>query len=357
MRSQTLLRRLLIGGGVIVVLAIVAFGPMIVGRLAKSTPRPPLATAEPQSFSVVASASGTLLPAALANVSFSTAGQVSAIYVHVGGTVSKGQPLAQLNHTSQDAKLAAAEAAIAAAEQQLAAAQASGSSTQIASARSQVASANVSLVSAQQEEAATRLTAPESGTVLAVNGAIGDGVNAGSSGAPQPGNTSEGFIVIGSATSFVASAAFTQTEDVELAVGQTVTVNVDAIPGLRLPATVTSIDPSATLVNGVPSYYATMTLTSSDKRLRDGQTVTVNVVVATAKNVLAIPTQALFTNATGALQVDVWSGGSVYATTVTIGLVGSALTQITSGLQQGEQVMLTPAGASSSSSPPPSPTT
>jgi hypothetical protein len=74
---------------------------------------------------------------------------------------------------------------------------------------------------------------------------------------------------------------------------------------------------------------------------------------ASAVSVLTVPTQALFTNASGRLQVDVWYHGAPVATTVTIGLVGNTLTQITSGLQQGEQVMLSPVGQTLPSSPSP----
>jgi hypothetical protein len=78
---------------------------------------------------------------------------------------------------------------------------------------------------------------------------------------------------------------------------------------------------------------------------------------APATNVLSVPSTALFTDPNSALQVDVWSGGRAYATTVTVGLVGKNLTQITSGVQAGEQVVLSPAGQSSlPTSPAPSPT-
>lgn len=74
---------------------------------------------------------------------------------------------------------------------------------------------------------------------------------------------------------------------------------------------------------------------------------------ASATNVLSVPSTALFTGPNSALQVDVWSGGRAYATTVTIGLVGSNLTQITSGLQADEQVMLAPVGQTLPPSPSP----
>jgi hypothetical protein len=66
-----------------------------------------------------------------------------------------------------------------------------------------------------------------------------------------------------------------------------------------------------------------------------------------------VPSLALFTDAKGALQVDVWYHNSPVATTVNVGLVGNTLTQITSGLQQGQQVMLSPVGQKLPSSPSP----
>lgn len=122
------------------------------------------------------------------------------------------------------------------------------------------------------------------------------------------------------------------------------TVTVDALPGVSFPCKVSFIDTSATQVNGVPEYYAEITLTATDLRLRNGQTATANLIVASVNNVLAVPTQSLFTSANGAFQVDVWYQGRPVATTVTVGLTGTTLTQITSGLQQGQQVMLSPVG-------------
>jgi hypothetical protein len=52
----------------------------------------------------------------------------------------------------------------------------------------------------------------------------------------------------------------------------------------------------------------------------------------------------------------VWSQGQAYATTVGTSYTGNTYTQITSGLQQGEQVVVSPAGAGLSSTAAPSPT-
>jgi macrolide-specific efflux system membrane fusion protein len=165
--------------------------------------------------------------------------------------------------------------------------------------------------------------------------------------------SASGVLQVGNGTTFVFWALFSQNEDVLLASGQAATLSVDAIPGLALNAKVYSIEPSATLVGGVPEYQAEIALTQSDPRLRDGQTGSVNVTIASAKNVLSVPSTALFTGANNATQADVWSSGQAYATTVTIGLVGNNLTQITSGLLADEQVILAPAGQTLPPSPSP----
>jgi membrane fusion protein, macrolide-specific efflux system len=360
MKRQTLLRRLLIAGGVLVVLVLVVVGPILLKNLNKTTNDPvALATVAKRSFPVVASATGNLENAGLENANFVTSGQVSAIYVSVGSKVSIRQPLAKLDDTTERAKLNAAQAAYNSARAQLAQAEAGGSSAQILSAQTAVANAYVQLVTAQQAETATTLVAPEAGSVLAVNGSVGDAVSAAGQGTTVPtvgAPVANGFIVIGNPSSFVMWPPFSQTEEVQLAVGQPAAVTVSALPGLLFPATVTVVQGSATQVTGVPEYLAEITLTRTDPRLRNGQTATVDVTVTTANNVLSVPTAALFTGSNGALQVDVWSQGAAYATTVTIGLVGNTYTQITSGLQQGEQVVLSPTGPGLSSSPVPSPT-
>jgi membrane fusion protein, macrolide-specific efflux system len=355
MRRQTLLRRLLIGAGVVLAVVIVVLGPVLLSHLTKARPEPQLATAVRRSFPVVASASGALQPAQLVYLNFSTQGQVSAIYVEVGQQVSKGQLLAKLNDVGQQATLLLANAAVSAARHQLAVAQASGSSALIASAQYQLASANVLLVHARQDEAATALTAPEAGTVLEVNGAVGYGVAASGSGLSVPGATiaSGGFIAIGDGVNFVAWAAFSESDVSRLRVGQTGTVSVDALPNLSPACKITYIAPSATLIGGVPEFYVESALSGPNANFRNGYRGSVSIDVAYANNVLAVPSQAVFSSANGSTQVDVWYNKSAYATTVTIGLVGNNLTQITSGLQAGEQVVLSPAGQTLPSSPSP----
>jgi multidrug efflux pump subunit AcrA (membrane-fusion protein) len=152
--------------------------------------------------------------------------------------------------------------------------------------------------------------------------------------------TAPGVLQVGSGTTFVVRAPFSHAEDVRLEAGQAARVTVAALPGLSFSGKLSSIGTSATQVGGVPEYYAEVTLSTSDPRLRSGQTGSVTVSIAYANNLLSVPSTALFIGTKNTLQVDVWSGGRAHATAITIGLVGNNLTQITSGLQAGDQVVL-----------------
>ena len=92
-------------------------------------------------------------------------------------------------------------------------------------------------------------------------------------------------------------------------------------------------------MNGVPVFYAAIIPTGTDQRLKSGMTATVNVTVAQARNVLAVPSQAVYFGNNGAY-VSVWQGSSGIPTLVTTGLIGNQLIEITSGLTSGEQVVL-----------------
>lgn len=350
-------RQIAIAGGLVLLVAALILGPVLYSHFAgkKATP-PQLGTVEPASFPVIDTASGIVLNQNLINVSFSVAGTLAEVDVTPGAVVQKGQQLGKLDDTTQLAEVAAAQAAVSAGDQAVSAANATGNSAAIASAQSQLASAQAELTRAQQDEARTILLAPQSGTVLEVNVQVGQSVSAGSTGInsvpgssgsitdpnsiTNPGGNRAAFL-IGDPTSFEVVAPFSQSAATQLKAGQVGTVSFDALPGLTLTCKVAGVATAASLINGVPEYYAELIPDGTDPRLKTGQTSTVSVTVATATHVLSVPNQALFSLGNGQ-GVDVWQSGKAVATPVTTGLIGSTLTQITSGLNAGEQVLLTP---------------
>lgn len=349
------LRIVLVVTGLLIVLALVGFGPQLVSHFTKKPPaEPALTTAAVRSFTVQGTGNGTVEPSGVINVNFATSGQVASISVQPGDTVGRGQTLAQLDDSTQQSEIQAAQTAVASAQFVLNEARSGGfpnNPAAVAQAQQSLATAQLQLQRANADEAKTTLTAPVAGTVLQLNGVVGGSATAGPTGPqavpgssgsiinPASGSNQNAFIVIGNAAALEISATFSQQDTTNLKPRQTGTATFDAIPGLQMPVAVDDIASQASQVNGVPEFFVALSLQGTDPRLRVGMSATVSVETAHADNVLAVSSQAIYT-LDGVPHVNVWYHRRAVATAVTTGLVGSQLTQITAGLSAGQQVVL-----------------
>jgi HlyD family secretion protein len=132
---------------------------------------------------------------------------------------------------------------------------------------------------------------------------------------------------------------FNESDAASIQPNQRVDVTFDAIPDLTASGTVVSVAPQGTSIAGVISYYATIALTNTDPRMKGGQTATANVVTSETPNVLTVPSSAV-------RQVDGRSVVSVVGPSGPVdvpfqpGVVGLDRTEVVSGLQEGQQVLL-----------------
>ena len=123
--------------------------------------------------------------------------------------------------------------------------------------------------------------------------------------------------------------------------GGEASVQVDAF-GLSLPATVTHIAPTATISSGVVNYNVTVEVQSipEDTNLREGMTVTVSLIVSERQNVLLVPYAAITTEG-GQKYVQVVSpDGTTEKRAITTGITDYQFTEVTEGLSEGEQVLV-----------------
>jgi multidrug efflux pump subunit AcrA (membrane-fusion protein) len=89
---------------------------------------------------------------------------------------------------------------------------------------------------------------------------------------------------------------------------------------------------------------------SQDFQLREGLTVTVNIIVASRTNVVLVPNGAVTTQGGKSYVEVVTSSGGTEKREVTTGISDWQYTEITSGLNEGEQVEITQSTSSASSS-------
>ena len=115
------------------------------------------------------STSGTIQPATTDTLSFSAAGQVTAVDVQVGQRVTTGQTLAAMDSPSLKAQAAQAQASLAGARSQLSQDQASSaSSAQLAADQASVSAAQSQAGSANAALSGATLTSPIDGIVVTV---------------------------------------------------------------------------------------------------------------------------------------------------------------------------------------------
>ena len=126
-----------------------------------------------------------------------------------------------------------------------------------------------------------------------------------------------------------------------VAAGQTAMITLDAIPGVVINGTVKAISPQATIAAGVVTYKASVEISpEAGIQLRDGMTVRVDIVVANKINVLVVPNAAITKKGSDRVVEVALDGGKTEERVVTIGVSDATSTEILSGLQAGERVMV-----------------
>jgi macrolide-specific efflux system membrane fusion protein len=297
------------------------------------------------------SASGSVASSRTRSLDFGTSGTVESIAVESGDKVKKGRVLARLDDTAAQESLDAAQAALDAAD---------AGDTSTPSGYSQYISARNSYRAAKRAVAGTEIKAPFAGTIVAVNGSeggssggsggsasssgssggsgSGGGSGGGSSSAAATSSTGTGFIEIADPARLQIVGQFTEADVTKLKVGQAASVSFDALTGVTANGKVTVIDPQPQTSNNVVQYAVTISLSGVPKTVRLGQTASVQVTVAKVDDALAVANAAV-TTAGGRSTVKVLENGKQVVKPVEIGVKGDTLTEIKSGLNEGDQVV------------------
>jgi macrolide-specific efflux system membrane fusion protein len=325
------------------------------------------------------SAAGTISSSYTGNANFSNSGKVASINVAVGDVVAAGQKLATQDSTLATKQLLVAKANLAVAQENLTngenatttatATPSNGSSAQtvsITALQAKLDQAQLDVDNAQTALSATVLTAPGAGTVTAINGTVGQSSGTGSSGSgQQPSSTSSsgqqsstssaasassssGFIVLTNMSSLLVDTSIAEIDVSKVKVGQKSTVTINALPNAPVHATVGNVNLTPTTSGSVVSYGTQLTLTNPPDGLRPGQSASVVITVAEATNALSVPAAAVQT-AGNTSMVTVQENGQNVRRQVQVGIRGESTVQITSGLTEGDRVLMTAASPSATS--------
>jgi HlyD family secretion protein len=226
---------------------------------------------------------------------------------------------------------------------------------QIAQAQANVDQAQATFDAAQLGVTNTTLIAPQDGVVLSVAGKVGEvstgggsistTVNASgtggasstsSSAASTPSGT--GFIVIANLSKFAVTSDIAEADASKVRLGQPATIT---FPGAGATATgsVTQITPQSTVTNNVVQFPVQVSLDSAPPGVEVGSTASMSITTGSAVGVLVAPTSAI-TTVGNRHTVIVRRNGQDTVVPVEIGLSGDTTTEIISGVQAGDQLVL-----------------
>ncbi|MDT7586875.1 MAG: HlyD family secretion protein [Pseudonocardiales bacterium] len=231
-----------------------------------------------------------------------------------------------------------------------------------------VASARAAVALAQRDVANAVLYAPVGGTVSAINGAVGEFVGSADSGttalapgtnasipgvgaaatsdqagsngpsATRPGGSA--FLILNNIDTFQIVVPFEESDAVKVAANEQVEVTFDAVPDLTRQGTVLSVAPSGTDISGVTNYYATILLTETDPRLKDGLTAEAAVLVNALNNVLVVPNSAVLRQGAQTFVNTPGPDGTPVRVPFQAGAVGDDNTQVLTGLNEGQPILM-----------------
>ncbi|HHW34094.1 MAG TPA: efflux RND transporter periplasmic adaptor subunit [Paracoccus solventivorans] len=362
--------------GIIVVLGVVA------GAWAWWSARSTAAVGEPPATAAVARAdvrrtvlaTGVIEASRLVSVGALVSGQIRALPVELGQRLAAGDLVAQIDPEDQQNDLLRAEAALAQIEAQIAAQQASHAEAQLALDRKRqlaqrglltpqeleaseaqlaVAAANVKASEASRAQAQiavesarvalerTRILAPVDGTVVAIVVREGQSINANQS--------SPTLVKIADLDTMVIKAEISEADIIHIRPGQKASFSLAGEPGSSYRATLRALEPAPAAIadsdeidTGSAIYYrAALDVPNPDGTLRIGMTAEVTLILDEAADVLAVPSGAVRSGRDGGATVQVHDpqSGETSTREVETGVASASLTEIRSGLEEGELVV------------------
>ena len=258
-------------------------------------------------------AGGTLSPQLRQTITAAASGEITNLNVSVGSRVSAGAVLATIGGESAENSLA--DAALA------------------------VQNAQLSLQSAQEALDSYTITSPISGTVIEKNLKAGDQLNGGDSGA---------MAVIYDLSQLELQMDVSELDIGQIQPGQTVEITAEALPGQTFTGVVEKVSVNGTTTDGFTTYPVTILL-SEYGDLNPGMNVSADIIVECSENVLCVPAAAVNSDGTvlvageGAFAEDgvtIADPSKIESRPVTLGRGNQDFVEITSGLEEGETVLL-----------------
>lgn len=357
-------KKLWIGIGVIALIAVGFF--LLSGGKKEQKVEFETAKAERATINSSITATGTIEPVTSVTVGTQVSGIVSKLYVDYNSVVKKGQVIAELDKTNLTSELKTAQANLSSAQSTLnyelnnynryqtlynkglvSADEYETAKLSYLKAKEQVNTSRESVRKAQTNLGYATITSPIDGVVLSK--AVEEGQTVAASF-----NTPELFTIAQDLTDMRVIADIDEADIGGVKEGQRVSFTVDAFPDDHFEGQVTQVRQQATTESNVVTYEVVISAPNNDLKLKPGLTANVTIFTLEKNDVLAVPAKALRFMPNEALinegqtiedveaPMKVWTleGNTFKAHAVQIGTTNGLLTEITSGIDPGTDVLV-----------------
>lgn len=142
-----------------------------------------------------------------------------------------------------------------------------------------------------------------------------------------------------SADNFEITLQIPEDDIIGVETGDKAKITFDALRDLELEGTVAYVAPAASRESGFAAFEVVIHLSGNDPRVRSGLTADVDIYADSREGVIAVPVRAVIEE-DGVRYIRVMDGeNSFRRVSVSVGLRGDGMYEITSGLSEGESVI------------------
>lgn len=136
----------------------------------------------------------------------------------------------------------------------------------------------------------------------------------------------------------LAEISLNEVDVAKVRVGQKTTLTFDAIPDLTISGEVANIDMIGAISQGVVTYTITIGFDTQDERVKSGMSVSAAIITNVKQNVILVSNSAVKTN-NNAQSVEILVSGIPQSKQVVMGIFNDTMTEIISGIAEGEAVI------------------
>ena len=328
------------------------------------------------------SATGEISATNLVDVGAQVSGQIKKMHVKIGDVVKEGDLIAEIDNVTQvnevntrkaqlqtyQAQLESAQVALKIAQRKysryksLASADAvskeefeatedslATNRAKIKELQSSIRQTQIAINTAEKDLGYTRITAPSTGTVVSLVVEQGQTINSS--------QTSPTVVQIADLTSMTNKMQIAEGDATKVKAGQTVNFTILSEPDTPISAKLDSIDPGLTTMSqgsyskstdttsNAIYYYARATVPNPEGKQAIGMTTQNTVEIASADNVLMVPTVAIKTKDGKKFVRVLEANNQAVDREIQTGLKDSMNTEVKSGLNEGEKVVMSEMGA------------